>query len=148
MSLVAALNNSEKSDFVSWDEIPEKQKFIFSSTKQICVLCFFSTIQYCGLSLGFYHTYRIIGLLPCFTTIKLGFSLLAKGFSIHDSAIAVTTQPALVVALHQTQAAQAAQVASQRLAGWASRPSLAMSRKMSGWKTQMLMWQCEANHHL
>jgi hypothetical protein len=57
---------------------------------------------------------------------------LAKGFSIHDSAIAVTTQPALVVALHQTQAAQAAQVASQRLAGWASRPSLAMSRKMSG----------------
>jgi hypothetical protein len=57
---------------------------------------------------------------------------LAKGFSIHDSAIAVTTQPALVVALHQTQAAQAAQVASQRLAGWALRPSLAMSRKMSG----------------
>jgi len=63
---------------------------------------------------------------------KKGFSLLAKGFSIHDSAIAVTTQPALVVALHP-QAAQAARVASLRLAGWASRPaSLAMSRKMCG----------------
>ena len=75
----------------------------------------------------------IIGFLPCFTTIKKkGFSLLAKGFSIHDSAIAVTTQPALVVALHP-QAAQAARVASLRLAGWASRPaSLAMSRKMCG----------------